>query len=326
LKYFITGGCGFIGLQLIKNLINKPDTYIKVFDNLSVGTKKDLVEICRFEGQNLNEEFNARLQLIPGDINDEATLIRHMAGSDIVIHLAANTGVAQSVIDPFIDLKTNVIGTFNVLSSAKKTGAKKVIFASSGAPLGEQTPPLHENMAPRPQSPYGASKLAGEGYCSAFYNTFGLATVCLRFSNVYGPGSKRKNSVVAKFIKKIINGEPITIYGDGNQTRDFIYVDDLIEAIISCVFSKNVDGEVLQIATNIETSVSEISNMLTSLAEKKHLKLPIIALSEPRLGDVKRNFSDTSKISSLTGWAAKTNLIEGLEKTFDYFFNIEKES
>lgn len=322
--YFITGGCGFIGLQLVKALLLEENAKIRIFDNLSVGTREDLRETTHFEEVEDYEKLTAKVQLIVGNISDEPRLNSAMTGSDVVIHLAANTGVEQSVDDPLNDMTTNVFGTFNVLSSALKAGVKKVIFASSGAPLGEQTPPLHENMAPRPQSPYGASKLAGEGYCSAFYNTYGLATVCLRFSNVYGPGSKRKNSVVAKFIKKIICGEDITIFGDGEQTRDFIFVDDLIKAIIACFASQEVNGEVLQIATNVETTVSTISRILGKLAEKKQVKKPVIRLSNPRLGDVTRNFSDTSKMASLTGWAATTTLSEGLEITFDYFTDTNK--
>ena len=140
-------------------------------------------------------------------------------GADVVIHLAANTGVGPSVENPRMDCETNVTGTLNALEAARAAGAGRFVFASSGAPLGVQTPPLHEEMAPHPASPYGASKLAGEGYCSAWFHSFGVETVVLRFGNVYGEGSTRKASVVAKFIKRALAGEVLEIYGDGSPDQ-----------------------------------------------------------------------------------------------------------
>ena len=144
-------------------------------------------------------------------------------GIDTIIHLAANTGVGPSIEKPQVDMSVNIIGTFNYLEASRVNKISKFIFASSGAPIGEVEPPIHEEIPPHPLSPYGASKLAGEGYCSAYKNTFGIETVVLRFGNVYGPGSINKSSVVAKFIRKAINGDILEIYGDGMQTRDFIY-------------------------------------------------------------------------------------------------------
>ena len=139
--------------------------------------------------------------------------------------------MGPSVENPRLDMECNVIGTLNMLEGARMHKVKRFIFASSGAPIGECEPPIHEEMAPHPVSPYGASKLAGEGYCSAYFRTFDVETIALRFGNVYGPGSGHKNSVVAKFIRQAMQGETLEIYGDGKQTRDFIYIDDLIQAI-----------------------------------------------------------------------------------------------
>ena len=149
-----------------------------------------------------------------------------------------------------------------MLEAARKNSVKRFVFASSGAPVGECNPPIHEELPCHPVSPYGASKLAGEGYCSAYYRTFGVETVALRFGNVYGPGSGHKNSVIAKFIKQAMNGEPLEIYGDGKQTRDFIYIDDLIEAIRLSATVERIGGNVFQIATNTETTVREMTNKL----------------------------------------------------------------
>lgn len=242
-------------------------------------------------------------------------------------------------------METNVIGTFNMLEAARQQNVKRFVFASSGAPIGEVEPPIHENKAPKPVSPYGASKLAGEGYCSAYYRTFGLKTISLRFGNVYGPRSKHKSSVVAKFFKRALNGEPLEIYGDGNQTRDFIYIDDLIQAIMLAItpapltshpspssndsspltshvsrFTSHLPwGEVFQIATYRETTINEIASIIKEIVEKETGKKVNIVHSDPRRGDVRRNFSDITKARELLGFEPKYNLKQGLRKTFEYF-------
>ncbi|MFA5371212.1 MAG: NAD-dependent epimerase/dehydratase family protein, partial [Sideroxydans sp.] len=190
---------------------------------------------------------------------------------------------------------------------------------SSGAPAGEVEPPIHEELPPHPVSPYGASKLAGEGYCSAYKRTFGIDTVMLRFGNVYGPGSVHKSSVVAKFVRRALAGEALEIYGDGTQTRDFIYIDDLIDAVLLAATVQGIGGEAFQIATSRETTVGEMAEKLvTSL---KVVGVPDVRLvnAEIRLGDVKRNFSDTTKAKHRLGWQAKIELDEGLHKTVSYF-------
>ena len=176
-------------------------------------------------------------------------------------------------------------------------------------------------MAPHPVSPYGASKLAGEGYCSAYYNTFGIQTVALRFGNVYGPRSNHKSSVVAKFIRQAMNDETLEIYGTGNQTRDFIYIDDLIEAIFLASSKENIGGQVFQIATNAETTVNEMADLLLDIMAQKGIGSINILHSDPRKGDVIRNFSDTSKASRLMSWNNQTSILEGLEKTIEWFLD-----
>ena len=170
-------------------------------------------------------------------------------------------------------------------------------------------------------SPYGASKLAGEGYCSAYHKTFGIETAALRFGNVYGPRSNRKSSVVAKFIRQALKGEILEIYGDGNQTRDFIFIDDLLEAIMLVYAKEKIGGEIFQIATNAETTVNKMANQLVKIMEAKGLKNLRVLHAEARLGDVLRNYSDTSKAAKILGWKAHTNLECGLEETTDWFFD-----
>ncbi|MDH4028330.1 MAG: GDP-mannose 4,6-dehydratase [Nitrospirota bacterium] len=317
-RWLITGGCGFIGSSLIDHLLrNDPKTMIRVLDNLSVGTEGDLLEVTSAIEKDLGVE-PLKTELVEGDIRDYNSCLESCEGIDIIVHLAANTGVAPSVEKPRYDMEANVVGTFNMLEAARQSGVKKFIFASSGAPIGEVEPPIHEEKVPRPVSPYGASKLAGEGYCSAFFRTFGINTIALRFGNVYGPVSKHKNSVVAKFLKQAFAGEPLEIYGDGSQTRDFIYIDDLIQAIMLSA-KADVGGEVFQIATYKETTVSEIAEKIKVIMEKGTGKKVTIVYGEERLGDVKRNFSDISKARKILGFSPDIDLDKGLQNTFEYF-------
>jgi len=213
----------------------------------------------------------------------------------------------------------NVVGTFNYLEAARLNSVGRFIFASSGAPAGEVEPPIHEELPLHPVSPYGASKLAGEGYCSAYNKTFGIDTVMLRFGNVYGPGSLHKSSVVAKFIRQAVDGETLEIYGDGSQTRDFIYIDDLVSAVLLASKAPNIGGETFQIATSKETTVGEMAEILVNALSDAGLKNIKLSHTEKRLGDVMRNYSDTSKAKRLLGWAAKSNLEYGIKKTVRYF-------
>jgi UDP-glucose 4-epimerase len=193
------------------------------------------------------------------------------------------------------------------------------VFASSGAPIGECTPPIHEELAAHPVSPYGASKLAGEGYCSAYARTFGIETVALRFGNVYGLGSTHKSSVVAKFIRQAMAGETLEIYGDGKQTRDFIFTGDLLDAIWKAATVPGIGGEIFQIATHKETTVNELVEIMIPLLEKHGIANCEVVKTQPRLGDVLRNFSDTTKARKVLGWSARTSLVDGIEKTIQSF-------
>lgn len=326
-RWLITGGCGFIGTNLIRSLLNSNQAnQIVVLDDLSTGTRSDLKTVCDFAEVSADkhglESNDTDVSLVVGSILDEQLLCSTMKDVDIVVHLAANTGVGPSVENPRVDCLTNVIGTFNVLEAARFNAVSRFIFASSGAPVGEVEPPIHEELAPHPVSPYGASKLAGEGYCSAYYKSFGLETVALRFGNVYGPGSVHKASVVAKFIKRALDGLPLEIYGDGSQTRDFIFIDDLVEAITLAAVTPDVGGNVFQIATNHETTVSQITHLLIEILQKRNIKDIQLVMAEQRTGDVKRNYSDTSKAKRLLGWQASHTLQTGLEKTVDFFFSV----
>jgi UDP-glucose 4-epimerase len=330
-NWLVTGGCGFIGVALIRSLLEEGGHSIRVVDNLAVGTRKDLKAVCKFIETSPNDDLlgpirasGSPVELIVGDILDEELALRAAQGAEVIVHLAANTGVAPSVEDPRSDCLSNVIGTLNYLEAARKKGGgsrRRFVFASSGATVGEVEPPIHEEIVAHPVSPYGASKLSGEAYCSAYFRTFGVQTVALRFGNVYGPLSNHKNSVIAKFIKRAMAGEVLEIYGDGTQTRDFIYVEDLVRAIRLAASAEGVGGEVFQIATNSETSVQEMVEELLPILGAVGIKELEVRQSAPRLGDVMRNYSETSKAERMLGWQAEVDLEEGLRRTVDWFMD-----
>jgi len=326
LKILVTGGCGFIGSNLVRGVLGRNHS-IRVLDNLSVGTWEDLDRIQKSEvggqrpevGGQRPESGRPGIELLVGDIRDQGLAQKACKGVDTIVHLAANTGVIPSIEDPEFDCLTNVIGTFNCLEAARQNRISRFVFASSGAPLGEQVPPIHEEMAPHPISPYGASKLCGEAYCSAYHGSYGVETVVLRFGNVYGPYSNHKGSVVAKFIKHILASEPLPIYGDGNQTRDFVFVEDLVEAIVLAMEKPDIGGQVFQIATHLEHTVGEVAEELNSLARKYLGRSSPVVYEKERKGEVRRNFSDISKARRMLGFEPKYDLKTGLEKTFLWF-------
>ncbi len=318
----ITGGCGFIGTSLIRSLLARDNPpRIRVLDNFEVGIPEDLGAVTPYIRAAADACHGLDgVVLVKGDIRDAKTMSQSATGVDCIVHLAANTGVGPSVQNPLLDMECNIIGTFNALEAAREHGVKSFIFASSGAPAGKVTPPIHEELPPHPVSPYGASKLAGEGYCSAYSLTFGIETVCLRFGNVYGPMSKKKSSLVAKFIRQALMGEPCEIYGDGTQTRDFIYIADLVRAICLAM-EKDVAGETFQIATGAEMTIQEVAEKIKAALGRRGRRMEIV-YTDPRLGDVKRNYADTSKAARMLGWACEMDIDQGIEATIDYFLHV----
>lgn len=316
-RWLVTGGCGFIGTNLVERLVRE-GAQIRVFDDLSVGSRSALADVAPFEEGTNSAEWSAAPQLVVGSIGDAAALRDAAAGAEVMVHLAASTGVPKSVEDPTFDCQANVVGTLNALEAARHQGVPRFIFASSGAPAGEVEPPIHEEIVPKPVSPYGASKLAGEAYCSAYARTFGVETVALRFGNVYGPRSGHKTSVVARFLQEGLAGRPLEIFGDGSQTRDFVFVSDLVDAILRAGRASSVAGEVFQIATAHETSVAEVAAAVMAAISAAGRPSPTLVHAPPRAGDVQRNYSDTSKARERLGWQASTPLETGLRRTLDW--------
>ncbi len=309
---------------------------IIILDNLTTGTKKNLEDALQEKGKIITEEKNnttiykfkdihdrnnqghAQIELIIGDVKSYEVCLKATKNIDSVVHLAAHAGVIPSMQDPFHDFEVNARGTLNLLHSSVENKVDKFIFASSNAPLGEQYPPMSEKKVPSPLSPYGASKLAGEGYCSAFWESYGLKTVSLRFSNAYGPYSLHKNSVIAKFMKDSLLKNKLTIYGNGNQTRDFIHVDDISQGIFLCLLARDLNatwGKTLHLGAGKEVSINELANLLKKLSKKK-LK---IVFEPGRKGEINRNYSNISLANRMLGFKPKINLRKGLKDTFEWF-------
>ncbi len=309
----VTGGCGFVGANLVNYLCDK-NYNLKVFDNLSSGSIQNL------ESTGINLD---KIEIIKGDITDREAVKKALKNIDAVVHLAAETSVVDSLQTPVEHWNINVSGTLNVLEEGRINKIKAFILASSNAVLGEQEPPACEVQVPQPLSPYGATKMAGEALCSAYYNSYGLPAYCLRFSNCYGPYSYHKTSVISLFLQYIKENKTLTIYGDGNQTRDFIHVLDICQAIHLCLKdatqsgkeNKNASGEIFQIASGKETSVNELVELLSSLANKEIS----VVHSPARKGEIIRNYSDISKARACLKFNPQIDLKDGLAALWNQY-------
>lgn len=312
-RILITGGCGFIGANLVKYLLDRGNCEIVALDNLSAGSEENL---DRAIGDSAGK---GTVTFLCGDIRDMDCVTEAMENCSDLIHLAAHTQVVESLKSPSINFDINTVGTFTILEAARKQGVEKFIFASSNAAVGEQEPPIHEGMVPRPISPYGAGKLNGESMCSAYYHSYGIKTVSLRFSNVYGPYSDHKTSVISKFIKRVKDGLPLEIYGDGKQTRDFIHAEDICQAIYKCLTysgKENIYGDIFQVGTGVETSIIELAEMIRELAGKYNSQEYNIVFKDILKGEIKKNYSDISKIQKVLGFSVANNINKSLSKLF----------
>jgi UDP-glucose 4-epimerase len=303
MRLLVTGGCGFVGVNLIDFLRRESKCDIVVLDNLTLGRREYLAPY--------------EVKFVEGDIRDVAVVNEAMRGISSVIHLAADTRVIDSIQNPLINFEVNVSGTFNLLQAAKKAGVEAFVFASTGgAIVGHAVPPVHEQMPPRPISPYGASKLAGEGYLSAFSGSYGMKTTALRFSNVYGPRSYHKGSVVAQFYKNILEGKEISVFGDGEQTRDFVYVDDICRAILANVAAKT-GGGVYQLGSGMATSVNHLLQLIGEAIYP--MPMPRIVHLPARAGEVLHTFSKINLAEEKLGFSPRMPLREGLRITWEWF-------
>jgi len=300
MKVLITGGAGFIGSNLCSYLLSVGGYHVTVLDNLSAGqTEHDLPNGIR---------------LISGDYTNKETLANCLRGIDAVIHLAALSGVIDSVVDPRPSFHINVEGSFQLLELARQAKVGKLINASTGgALLGEVKPPISEDMVPSPLSPYGASKLAVEGYCSAFAGAYGFPCATLRFSNIYGPRSAHKKSVVAAFIKNIIREEPLVVYGDGTQQRDYLYVGDLVVAI-EAALKRELTG-----AYQLGSGKPTVLNTLITTLKKVSRRDFEVRYEARRSGEVHSTWCNIDKARREFGYNVPTNLETGVGETWTWY-------
>lgn len=318
MKVLITGGAGFIGVNLVELLLEETDWDIVVLDNFSSSDDGMLEQVIG---------TSTRVKVYDGDIREKLDVLKAVEGCTYVVSLAAQAGVLPSVENPYYDMDINIKGVINVLSSSVEKGVKKVVHASSNALLGEGELPLTEESIPQPLSPYGASKLAGEGYLSAWAASYGLATVALRFSSVYGPKSVMKGSAIAKFIKQIMDGEQVEIYGDGSQTRDLVYVKDICKGIyLSLITDLPNKHEVINIGTGKEITIENVFDLIyQKFLERGYEPRPAIH-TESRPGEIIKNWSSICKAERLLGFQPENSFEKNLEETIDWFIkNYKKE-
>jgi UDP-glucose 4-epimerase len=296
----ITGGAGFIGRHLADHLASRDGTSVSVIDNESLGDRKHL--------------DLERIRFIEGDLRSREDLTAALEGQDVVVHLAADTRVMDSIENPQHNFENNVIGTFNLLELSRELGIRRIVAASTGgAILGDVPPPVHEEMAPQPTSPYGASKLMLEGYLSAYSAAFGVSGCALRFSNIYGPRSFHKGSVVAHFFKQILAGEPVVVYGDGSQTRDYLYVGDLVEAIGTAMDS-DVEGA-YQLGSGQPTTLNQLLDVMRTVTGRD-LE---VEYRDFRAGEVRDTWCQVDKARAGFGYDPRTSLEDGLRATWAWF-------
>ena len=305
----ITGGAGFIGSHLSKTLVQEGHN-VKVIDNFSTGFKSNL------------DEFKNDIKIIKGDIRDSNLLQKEMKNIDIIFHMAANPSVSESIIDPFTNHDINVNGTLSLLKSAVENDVEKFILSSSCAVYGDsELLPLTESMKVNPKSPYALSKYINEHYCKIFSDIYNIKTVCLRYFNVYGPKQNVKSdysAVIPIFISTLLNDKEPVIYGDGKQTRDFIFIDDVISANLKALKSNSANGEVFNVATSIETSLLDLIYNLEKIFNRKISP----KFFPKREGDIIKSYANIEKIKNKIKFNPSNDIMSGLEKTFKYYRNL----
>jgi UDP-glucose 4-epimerase len=298
----VTGGAGFVGATLVRRLV--AGSYrVRVLDNLSTG------DAAHLDGVDA--------ELVKGDIRDAAALDDALEGMTAIIHLAAAGSVVGSVADPAGNFEVNVIGTFRVLDAARRAGVERVVLASTGGALiGDAAPPVNELSLPKPISPYGASKLAGEGYAHAFAKTYGVRTVAIRFGNVYGPWCDRKRGVLNVFFESIHSGAPLIIYGDGSASRDYVHVDDISNALQLALEKDVPGGTVLHAASGVETTIRDLADLCRQAAGVPDHP---IEYRPSRPGEVGRNFASYEQANRVLGYAPSVARETGIPRTWKWF-------
>ena len=322
MKILITGGLGFIGSNLVAYLLKKKKiSQILIVDNLSKSSVKYLESITKFKFFNNIKDYKkskSRVVVVKANVIDFKIANIPTKNIDSIVHLAAESGIDISISNPRESFETNVIGTFNYLESARLNNVKSFIFASSGSVFGDVKPPMIESYPRIPIAPYGSSKLSIESYCETYSKVFNIKTTILRFSNAYGLYSSHKKSVVANFIKSILDNQPIIINGDGKHTRDYVFAEDLVDAIYKSIFKKDKNN-IFHISTGIETTTNKLLSILKKISYKYKLNIPNIKNISSRVGDMRFNSLSTKHTEKNLRWKHKISIDNGVERTLKWF-------
>lgn len=306
IKYLVTGGAGFIGSNIVAQLAARGER-VRVLDNFSTGRRENL------------EGYREAVDLVEGDLCDWETVRQAVKGVKYVLHQAALGSVPRSLINPRASHESNISGTLNLLLAARDEGVQRVVYASSSSIYGNsEVLPVKENLPPAPISPYAVTKIAGEMYARSFYYAYGLETVALRYFNVFGPRqdpASQYAAVVPLFIRALLDGSQPTIHGDGQQSRDFTYVDNVVIANLAAAEAPGVGGQVFNIACGRSHSVIELWETLKIIAGKKVKP----QFEPPRAGDIRHTWADISKAQAALDYRVKINFAEGLERTYRWF-------
>jgi nucleoside-diphosphate-sugar epimerase len=308
-RFLVTGGAGFIGSHLVEHLVANGASVV-VLDDFSTGKSENL------------EPVRGRISLIEASVTDAAACARAIDGVEYVLHQAAIPSVPRSIAEPEASNAVNVNGTLNVLLAAKTAGVRRVVYAASSSAYGDTDElPKREEMAGRPLSPYAAAKLAGESYCRAFYTSYGLETVALRYFNIFGPRqdpASQYAAAVPRFITAALSGGRVTIYGDGEQTRDFTYVRNVVNAnLLACSApAERVAGGVFNVGAGERTSVNELWSMIQELAGRDDA---VAEHTPARAGDVRDSLASLQNAERLLGYTPAVGLREGLAATVEFF-------
>ena len=306
MRALVTGGGGFIGSHVVRRLLT--DGYeVRVLDNFATGRRENLLEV------------QDDIELVEGDIQSYERVHTAMRGCDKVAHLAALPSVPRSVQDPLTSNATNVTGTLNVLLAARDEGVGRVVYASSSSVYGANPDlPKREEMVPLPISPYAVAKLAGEGYCRAFFDVFGLETVALRFFNVFGPRQdplSQYSAVIPKFITALLAGEAPVIFGDGEQSRDFTFVDNVVDGVVLGLTVPDVGGKAFNLATGHGVTLNGLHQILVELIGAEIDP----EYAEGRPGEVRHSQADVTRAKEALGFEPKVSLEDGLRETLAYY-------
>jgi nucleoside-diphosphate-sugar epimerase len=305
----VTGGAGFIGSH-IASALAASGARLRIIDDLSTGYRENL------------DEIKADFDFINGSLADEKTLRQALEDVELVFHEAAIPSVPRSVENPRQTHVASVESTFNLLLAARDKKVRRIVYAASSSAYGDQpTLPKVESMLPEPLSPYAVAKLVGEHYCQVFTRVYGLETVSLRYFNVFGPRqdpSSQYSGVISRFISALLSGERPIIYGDGEQSRDFTYIDNVVDANLKASESTGAVGQVINIANGERISLNHLLDELKELTGKTDV---VADYKEPRAGDVKHSLADISRAGKLLGFEPKVDLRSGLRQTIDWWSN-----